>query len=190
MPLPPASAERERFHHRRTCFEGFRRSDGLWDIEARLVDIKDHPLDLKEEIRAPGQAVHDLSVRITIDTQMNVLDIVACSDATPFPEICGGILPDYRQVIGLNLFKGFVKEVKNRFAGVQGCSHITELLMAMPTAAFQTFSGLKHEEGRSEQSDKPPHHLDRCHALALDSETVRRFYPRWYRKRNPEVIPD
>lgn len=183
MPLPPPHVERERSHQRTITFEGFRRVDGLWDIEGHLVDIKDHEFDLKEEVRQPGEAVHDISVRITIDTQMNVVDIATSSDAVPFPGVCENV-PDYRKVVGLNLFRGFVKAVKNAFGGIHGCTHVSELLMSMPTAAFQTFSGqVTHEERGA--ADQPPHHLDRCHALATDSEVVRRFYPRWYRGPDP-----
>ena len=39
MPLSPP-AERERLHTRRYEFGGFRRKDGLWDIEGQLIDTK------------------------------------------------------------------------------------------------------------------------------------------------------
>jgi len=79
---------------------------------------------------------------------------------------------------------GFVKAVKTEFAGPHGCTHVSELLMSMPTAAFQAFAGqVKHED--RVDGDQVPFHLDRCHALSLDSDVVRRFYPRWYRGQNP-----
>ncbi len=184
MPLPPPSADRLRVHQRTMTFEGFRRADDLWDIEGHLVDTKDQEFRIQDDIRLPGDAVHDISVRVTIDHRMNVLDVVACSDATPFPGTCEAILPDYRKIIGLNLFKGFVKAVKTEFAGPHGCTHVSELLMSMPTAAFQAFAGqVKHED--RVDGDQVPFHLDRCHALSLDSDVVRRFYPRWYRGENP-----
>ncbi len=190
MPLPPPAAERMRIHQRTMTFQGFRRNDGLWDIEGRLVDTKDQPFDIQGDIRLPGDAVHDISVRVTIDARMNVLDVAVCLDATPFPGICDTQAPDYREVIGLNLFKGFVKAVKTLFGGTPGCTHATELLMSMPTAAFQAFAGqVKHED--RVDGDQVPFHLDRCHALRLDSEIVRRFYPRWYRSKAsaPEDLP-
>jgi len=61
--------------------------------------------------------------------------------------------------------------------GVRGCSHITELLAQAPTAAVQTFAGLRREV----QGDAKPFQLDRCHALETSSDTVRRYYARWYR---------
>lgn len=181
MPLPPATAKRTRKHKRSITFEGFRRDDGLWDIEARLIDVKDQDLNLRSGVRKRGEPIHDISVRVTIDEAMNVIDVAACADHTPFPGECETILPDYRQIVGLNLFKGFLKAVKNLFGDTRGCAHLSELLMALPTAAFQTFAGeVKHGE-----SERKPFHLDRCHALSTDSEVVRRYYPRWYRSQTP-----
>lgn len=181
MPLPPATAERTRKHTRTVSFEGFKRSDGLWDIEGRLVDVKDQDLDLHGETRRRGEPIHDISVRVTIDGAMNVVDVAACADATPFMGACETILPDYRQIVGLNLLKGFLKSVKTLFGDTRGCAHLSELLMALPTAAFQTFAG----EAKHGEPGRKPFHLDRCHALSTDSEVVRRYYPRWYRNQTP-----
>ena len=181
MPLPPPNSQRARKHTRSITFEGFRRDDGLWDIEAHLVDVKDQDLNLRSGVRKAGVPVHDISVRVTIDSAMNVVDVVACADYTPYTGACEQILPDYRKIVGLNLFKGFLKAVKNLFGDTRGCAHLSELLMAVPTAAFQTFAGeMKHGE-----SEKKPFHLDRCHALATNSDVVRRFYPRWYHDQSP-----
>ena len=128
-------------------------------------------------MRKAGDPIHDISVRVTIDDAMNVVDVVACADYTPFMGVCEKILPDYKKIIGLNLFKGFLKSVKALFGDTRGCAHLSELLMAVPTAAFQTFAG-EHKHGEKE---KKPFHLDRCHALSTDSDVVRRYYPRWYR---------
>lgn len=180
MPLPAPSADRVRVHQRTMTFQGFRRADDLWDIEGRLVDTKDQPFDIEGDVRLPGDAVHDISVRVTIDHRMNVLDVAVSLDATPFPGTCDTIGPVYQKVIGLNLFKGFVRAVKDAFDGVCGCTHVSELLMSMPTAAFQAFAGQVRHEDRVD-GNQVPFHLDRCHALSLDSDVVRRVYPRWYR---------
>ncbi len=62
--------------------------------------------------------------------------------------------------------------------GVQGCTHLTELIAAIPTAALQTFAGLRRE---IEPGEGKPFQLDRCHALEQSTDTVREFYPAWYR---------
>ncbi|MEI7612918.1 MAG: DUF2889 domain-containing protein [Betaproteobacteria bacterium] len=186
MPLASPSSIRQRLHQRSITVDGYKREDGLWDIEARLVDAKDHVYPLSTGVRNPGEAVHDMSVRVTIDSQMNVVDVVTCTDAAPYLGACDSILPEYSEIVGLNLFKGFLKAVKDRFGHEKGCAHVTELLMFVPTVALQTFASemLDNDEGE----DKP-FQLDRCHALVSHSETVRRYYPRWYRVHSPEVEP-
>ncbi|MDR1934760.1 MAG: DUF2889 domain-containing protein, partial [Candidatus Accumulibacter sp.] len=72
--------------------------------------------------------------------------------------------------------------VKTLFGGTRGCAHLSELLMGLPTAAFQTFAG----DAPPADPEEKPFHLDRCHALTTDSEVVRRHYPRWYRGSAPE----
>lgn len=180
MPLPAATVKRTRIHTRRIVLEGWRREDGLWDMEARLTDLKDHDYHLASGVRPKGEPVHDMWVRVTIDRDMNILAAEACADAVPYVGGCDTIGPAYGDLVGLNLFRGFRRAVGERFDKVNGCSHITELLYSLPTAAIQTFaSEMKDNEGAT--PDSPPWQLDQCHALETTSETVRRYYPRWFR---------
>jgi hypothetical protein len=81
--------------------------------------------------------------------------------------------------------QGFKRAVRERLGGVQGCTHLSELADVLPTAVVQAFAGevLKvHPD-----SETKPFQLDRCHALASESEAVRLYYPRWYR-RQPGAI--
>ena len=148
-------------------------------IEARIVDTKDQDYPLSSGLRRPGEAVHDMSVRVTIDAKMNILEAAACTDAAPYLGHCDSVPPDYSRIVGLNLFHGFRKAVKDLYGGTRGCAHVTELLMALPTAALQTFAS---EVPDNLDSEHKPYHVDRCHALTSNSETVRRYYPRWYRE--------
>jgi len=58
MPLPVTNVERELRHTRRVRYEGYKRSDGLWDIEAHLTDIKSHDNPMKTGVRRAGQPIH------------------------------------------------------------------------------------------------------------------------------------
>lgn len=127
--------------------------------------------------------MHDLRVRISIDRDMNIVAAQASSDAVPYPGGCDTIAPVYRRFVdlksvGLNLARGFRRRVGEMFDGVRGCSHLTELLFSLPTAAIQTFAS---EVREVDDRNGKPFQLDRCHALETHSETVRRYYPRWYR---------
>ncbi|MGE0874120.1 MAG: DUF2889 domain-containing protein [Burkholderiales bacterium] len=177
MPLPVSEVERELTHTRRFRFEGYRRADGLWDIEAHITDHKNHDHALASGVRRAGQPIHDMWVRITIDADFNIRDALAVSDAVPYPGGCENHGDAYRQIIGLNLLKGFRKRVHERLGGVKGCTHITEMLGSLPTAAIQTFAG---ESRRSEDESVKPWHLDLCHAMDTSGETVRKYYPKWH----------
>ena len=181
MPLPPPTAERARLHLRSVKLEGYKRADGLWDIEARIVDTKDQDYPLSSGLRRPGEAVHDMSVRVTIDAKMNILEAAACTDAAPYMGHCDTVPPDYSRIVGLNLFHGFRKAVKDLYGGTRGCAHVAELLMQLPTVALQTFAS---EILDNDDSKHKPYQLERCHALVAHSEAVRRYYPRWYRSEN------
>jgi hypothetical protein len=179
MPLPVSNVERELRHTRRVRYEGYKRADGLWDIEAHLADVKNHDFDLKTGVRRAGLPVHEMWLRITIDRSLMIVDATASSDAVPYPGGCETIAPAYRKLIGLSLRKHFRKNIVAVFGGVRGCTHMTEMLAGLPTAAIQTFAGEfpeEHEDGRK------PFQLDQCHALETTTETVRKWYPKWYRK--------
>lgn len=185
MPLPAPTVSRKIVHIRRVDIECWHRDDGMLDIEARMTDLKDkdYPLPPSLGVRTKGEPLHDMRVRVTVDLDMTIQDAVASSDAVPYPGGCDTIAPVYRQLIGLSLLKGFRRAVTERFGGVRGCSHITELLGALPTAAFQTMASIQRDNGVmdwDERVTKQPVQLDKCHALEISSETVRSFYPRWY----------
>jgi hypothetical protein len=182
MPLSQPSSRRALKHTRAIQIEAFARDDGLWDIDAHITDIKTRDTTLASGIRPAGQPVHDLWLRITVDTELNIVDAEAVSDAVPYPNYCDTIGPGYKKLVGLNLLKGFRDGVKQRLSGINGCTHITELAAVLPTATIQAFAGdvLDTRDGAStgEQSHKP-FQLDRCHALRSDGEAVAKFYPRW-----------
>jgi hypothetical protein len=129
-------------------------------------------------VRRAGQPVHSMWLRLTIDRKFDVVEAMASTHAVPYPGGCERIAPAYRGLVGLTLVRNFRKGVKDLFGGVRGCTHLTEMLAGMPTAAIQSFAG----EMKEEQDDgSRPFQLDQCHALETTTETVRKWYPRWYR---------
>ena len=85
MPLPD-SIEREEIHKRQITMRAYRRVDGLYDIEGRVVDNK--PIEfvapLTNRVLAPGQPIHDLWIRLVIDDEFLIHDVFSSSDSTPF----------------------------------------------------------------------------------------------------------
>jgi len=178
MPLPVSEVERELTHTRRVRYEGYKRADGLWDIEAHLTDVKNHDYRLKTGVRRAGQAIHDMWLRITIDRGFVIRDATASSDTVPYPGGCETIAPAYKGLVGLSLIKDFRRKTRELLGGVRGCTHLTEMLAGLPTAAIQTFAGETSEE---REDGSRPFQLDQCHALETSSQTVKQWYPKWHK---------
>lgn len=194
MPAPFAMSEpssRRHVHSRSITVDAFARDDGLWDLEARLLDTKSRDFHLATGVRRAGEPMHDMHLRVTIDTRLNVVEAEARSDRVPYPGHCEAIGPDYRQLVGLNLAKDFRRQLRERLGGVRGCTHLTELAGVLPSAAVQAFA---NEVFQTRDAAHPGHHsddrkpfqLDRCHALRTDGAAVATYYPRWYRA--PEAL--
>lgn len=184
MPLSPPTSRRTLKHTRAIQIEAFARDDGLWDIDAHITDIKTRDATLASGVRSAGRPMHDLSLRLTIDTRLTIVDAEAVSDAVPYPGYCNTIGPAYKRLVGLNLLKGFRQELKQQLSGIDGCTHLTELAQILPTPAIQAFAGevfasTSDGTGSNEQSNQKPFQLDRCHALRTDGAAVAEYYPRW-----------
>jgi hypothetical protein len=170
-------------HTRTISIEAYAREDGLWDLDARIIDTKTRDIPLASGVRPVGMPLHDLSLRITIDTSFSIVNAEAVSDAVPYPTFCNTIGPDYTKLIGLNLMQQFRQGVKDRMSGIKGCTHLTEMAQILPTAAVQAFSGevIDTRDGAESAalSSEQPFQLNRCHALRLDGPAVLQYYPRW-----------
>lgn len=186
MSLPPP-APRRHLHTRSIVCEGFKRDDGLWDIEARIVDTKTFAYrEPFRGLRKPGEHVHDMTVRLTLDDGMMVRDIAVTMGDHPYAS-CVDALPAYRGLVGKRVGLGWRRAVQEAVGGVKGCTHVRELLFPMATVAFQTIVGWKEDEGADhlpEHTDdaEQPHFVDGCKAWAADGPVVAKLYPKFARK--------
>lgn len=178
MSHAPPAAPRRAMHLRRIYCEGFAREDGLFDIEGVLIDTKPAGLRLLSKQIAPNAPIHQMRVRITIDRERRIVDAAAFSEEQPYRE-CAEVEANYRRLIGLTLDPGFTREVKRLFRGTAGCSHITELLPPMASTAFQVLwaEGGYENNVDAEGSARRTSPLGGCHALRLDGEIVRTYFP-------------
>lgn len=175
-----APAARQPIHHREIDCRGYRRADGLWDIEGHLTDVKSYPFDnaYRGGIDA-GEPIHDMWLRLTLDDDLTVVEAEAATAAGPFA-ICPAINPAFAKLAGLRIGPGWRRAVQARLGGIQGCTHLVELLGPLATTAYQTIHVWRSQHEPAVEQDRPPSHLDSCHALARDGEVVREHYPRWY----------
>lgn len=183
MPLSPPVA-REHLHTRQVECRGFRREDGMWDIEGHLVDTKTYGFDNQwRGHMPPGTPVHQMWVRMTIDAEMIIVAMEVVTDDSPY-KICADITKDFQKLVGLRLVAGFNQRVKERLGGTKGCTHLVELMGPIATAAYQTvFTAKGGGKWRDPAAGdkKKPRFLDTCHALASDSPVVKQYWPDFYK---------
>ena len=178
MPLPAPTSPRKPMHNRSIQVHSFEREDGLWDIEAELIDTKSYDFTKKDgSVRKALEPFHHMHIRVTIDTSYTIQDAVVAYDAAPFGPNCTSIVDEYRDLIGMNLLKFFRQQIKERFGRTAGCTHMTELAVVLPTAAVQSMTS-KRKSGAN--SERRPFQLDGCHAWRLDGEVTKEHYPQWY----------
>ncbi len=190
MPLSDP-APRRLLHNRTVQCWGYQREDGLWDIEGRMVDTKTYAFPNEDRGGAiqPGEPLHDMWIRLTVDSRLRIHDIEARTDGSPFG-LCPAITGRYRKLVGACIGPGWSLKLKELFAGVNGCTHMTELLGPVATTLFQTVYGKRYDEddAKSPEDRPPPLVLNTCHALASDSSVVKKRWPRAYT--GPDKEPD
>jgi hypothetical protein len=181
MALPTAAPERKLQHRRSIEVQIYARGNGLWEVDAEISDAKTRDTTLAGGIRRAGEPIHDMLLRIVVDERFNILEAGSQTRAMPYPGQCDQHGEAYQRLVGLNLLKGFRRDVLVRLGGVAGCTHLTELAQVLPTAVVQAFAGDVLDTREDSAADQPPFQIDRCHALRSDGPAVRTFYPRWYR---------
>ena len=173
---------RQLMHLRQVELAAFMRDDGLWDLEVSLSDRKTQVFAGGARDHPAGTPIHNLTFVLTVDTQGCVTAATADMKAVPFDGSCQAAADDYALLVGLNLFDGFRARLRERIGSRQGCSHLSDMALMLPTLAIQSFAGVIYpvrDDGM--QTQRPPP-LDRCRGLGSDGEAVRQFFPRWFQK--------
>ena len=101
MPGLEPTVAREPLHRRAIEIRGYKREDGLYDIEGHLVDSKGYDFKVAAGVRHAGEPVHDMWLRITVDRELKIVDAAAAMDAMPYVDHCNQIVPAYKLLIGL-----------------------------------------------------------------------------------------
>ncbi len=169
---------RRSIHLRRITCEAFERDDGLFDIEALLIDTKPVSVRLvtNKDVSA-GTPIHRMRVRLTVNRERLIVEANAYSEESPYQE-CEGAEDAYHKLVGLRVGPGFTREVKRLFRGEVGCTHITELLPLLASTVFQAFwDKPTFDPTHPTRSSGQSMPVGTCHALRLDGQIVRTYFP-------------
>ena len=178
---PNSNVTREHLHTRRIDFTGYRRSDGLFEIEGRVVDRKPRDVQHREGRFVPAQQpIHDMGVKVVFDAKFQVHAIDTFTDGAPYPR-CPEGGRGLQTLVGLRMVGGWTREVRSRLSGARSCTHLMEILTPLATAAFQTIGFLNPDDPDPLNDNGEPRQLDSCYAYAADGELVLKRWPQFYR---------
>jgi hypothetical protein len=181
MALPTAAPERQLMHRRSISVQMYARGNGLWEVDAHVTDVRMREIRMVYGPLPAGEPIHDMLVRLVVDEAFNIIEAGARTDAMPYPGECDAFSEVYGRLVGLNLMQGFHRAVKERLAGIEGCTHVTELTQVLPTAVVQAFAGDVIDTRGDSEASQQPFQIDRCRALRAEGPVVKTHYPRWYR---------
>ena len=172
------NVERKELHHRQIDLRFFERTDGLFEVEGRLVDRKAQPFRrlLHESDTPAGTPLHDIVVRLVVDESLLVHDASAGLAASPF-DVCRGATNTLAPLKGLRIGAGWNKRVRELLGGAASCTHIMELLGPMATTVHQGLAPQRLARMAQQGSDAHKAKIDSCYAYASHREVVARLWP-------------
>ncbi len=176
---PTTTAARTPLHTRTIRLDGFARPDGLLDVEAQLTDVKHYDLPGWGSGPLPaGSPMHDMAVTMTVDVDGTIRAFEARTLAGPHAS-CPSGAANFSRLVGLSIRKGFLRAAAERIGGVEGCTHIRELLQQMATVAFQSMREMRVKSYTTDPG-RPPPLIDSCIAWAASGDWVRVRFPKFW----------
>jgi len=179
---------RRLMHTRSVECNGYLRDDGLWEVEARLVDTKPftQAADRYREELKPGDPVHDIRLRLAVDDRMTIHEAEATMRATPYPT-CIEVEPVLDRLVGENIGKGWREVFRRKIGRFESCTHLSELFGPAVTTLFQTMSYGRDPEGRDtlenqQISGQRPFFIGGCHSWRTDGPIVADKFPQFATK--------
>lgn len=138
--------------------------------------------------RPPG-VVHRIGVRLLVgDWPPAVLEAEA--DMVNIPhELCGPVADSVKKIVGVAVAAGFSEQIRRRLGGVEGCSHLTHLILAMGPAILHGFWAQHSRQPRPVPRSRDevqglPYLINSCRLwqedgplLQLVDETIARLNP-------------
>lgn len=179
MPLPD-SPGRKLHHTRQLNVLGHERPDGLWEIEAHLLDTKPYwfPNHEKNGVDA-GEAIHQFSLRVTLDLGFLIHAVEVSMDDTPFG-ICRQVEANMKRLEGLRIGPGWLKEARDRIPRSDSCTHLMDLLNPIATTAYQSMHATLEERRQNLPVPPAPPIIDQCHSLSSHTDVVKVKWPEFF----------
>jgi len=180
--VSPPQVSREELHFRRIDMRGWRRGDGLYEVEGRVTDRKTYdfmPRSGSERVAA-GETIHDMGVRLVFDENLQVHAVETFTQAAPYA-MCPEGGRALQSLVGLRMASGWSKAVRGRLGGARSCTHLMELLIPLATVAHQSLSEVFRTRPERLDATGRPAKIDSCYAYGTERELVLRLWPEFHR---------
>lgn len=183
---------REELHFRRLDYRGFKRSDGLFEVEAHLIDRRTYDFQPPsgERVIAAGTPIHDHAIRVVLGSDMVIREIHATMYAFPYGD-CPTGSGSLQAMVGARIGRGWSEEIRRRLPAASNCTHLKEMLVPLATAAFQTLSFLMLDRIDAVDERGKPIKIDTCAGYAASGELVRMRWPEHHQPQQgrPDKLP-
>jgi hypothetical protein len=173
---------REELHLRRIELRGFRRSDGLFEVEARLTDRKPHDFQPPSGTRVvpAGEPIHDHGLRVVFDADMVIREMDTAIRAYPYRE-CPQGGASLQALVGVRIGAGWSGEVRKRLPSADTCTHLKEMLIPLASAAMQSMHAVRLHQVDAVDASGRPLKIDSCYAYGAARELVLQRWPAFHR---------
>ena len=182
MPLSQAD-ERVLIHTRTIDLKVYRHSNGDYDVEGHIMDVKPFSHHMLDSHRSAGEPIHDLSLRLTFNREMMVVKAEAKLDVGAHG-LCHEVAPNFADLAGLHIGPGWNRNVRKRVGHGRGCTHLVEMLAQMATAAMQAMWSEREPDGEvdrpAEERELEAGLINSCYAYRTESPFVEEFFPKHF----------
>lgn len=174
---------RDHIHTRAIQCSGYKRKDGLWDIDGYLTDTKTYTFDNLDRDGIPaGEPIHHMLIRLTVNDDLIIQQAEASTEFSPY-QICGKITGTFEQLKGLQIGPGWRRQINALMGGTAGCTHLRDLLIGpLAVTAYQTIMPMRKQSRPTDQKTRKPAIIGTCHAYAADGPIVQRQWPEFFEK--------
>ena len=121
-----------------------------------------------------------MSIRLTINLELEVIEAEAVIDGSPY-NYCKAVITVARNLIGVQIAPGWTQKTKKAMGANRGCTHLTELLGPVATTAIQTIASARSSHNTGKSASRSNSFLDTCHTYAADSPVVQLHWPDQYK---------
>lgn len=170
------SVTREPLHRRQVDVQGYLRSDGLWEVEGRLLDTKSYSMRLTDRGLVPvGEALHRMSLTLVVDDSLQITEVRSVIQDSPYAD-CPGASEAYQALVGLRIKSGWMDRVKRQMGRSAQCTHLTEMLPVLATAAIQTIRGYAIHQNPDFNRDKQTQIENSCYGYREGGRAARKLW--------------